>query len=84
MSRQPDTFAARLRDLLEARGLTAYALSQRSGVRQQTLSKLLQGERQPMFDTVRRLADALGLPLDAFRPIGADRQTPPDAPPEHA
>jgi transcriptional regulator with XRE-family HTH domain len=68
MKEPADTFASRLRDLLQARGLTAYALAQKSGVRQQTLSKLLMGERQPMFDTVCRLADALGLPLDTFRP----------------
>jgi transcriptional regulator with XRE-family HTH domain len=67
MAAESDTFAARLRHLLAQAGLSAYALSKASGVRQQTLSKLLRGERQPSFAVVCKLADALDVPLDSFR-----------------
>jgi transcriptional regulator with XRE-family HTH domain len=66
--RPPDTFAALLAALLRREGLTAYALAQRSGVSKQALSKLLSGDSRPSWDTVVKLADALGVSTESFRP----------------
>ena len=52
--------------LLAEAGLSAYALAQKSGVRQQTLSKLLRGERQPSLAMALRLCRALGASLAVF------------------
>lgn len=87
------TFAATLQRLLEERGLTAYALSMRSGVKKQTLSKLLNQTQGPSWDTVQRLAAALGIECTAFadavelpdvapaKPRGRPRKDPAPAPP---
>jgi transcriptional regulator with XRE-family HTH domain len=61
------TFAARLASLLGEAGLTAYALARRSGVSKQALSKLLSGDSRPSWDTVVKLADALGVSTESFR-----------------
>lgn len=46
-------------------GLTTEILSERSGVPRGTINKLLNGEtRNPTAQTLRRLADALGCPLE--------------------
>lgn len=66
MPKQPDAFAARLALLMREAGLTAYRLSQLSGVSQQALSKLLAGSK-PSWPTVCRLADGLGVSTEAFR-----------------
>lgn len=59
---------AKVRAAMDARGWTAYRLAAESGVRQQVISKLLNGERtDPYFSTVCRLADALGVKVDRFR-----------------
>lgn len=65
--KSPGPFAARLASLLGEAGLTAYALAQRSGVSKQALSKLLSGDSRPSWETVCRLADALGVSTESFR-----------------
>lgn len=67
MKKQPQTFAARLRALRAGAGLTAYALAKKSGVSKQTLSSLEAGNANPSWDVLCKLADALEVPLDAFR-----------------
>lgn len=74
MTPAPEPFAARLRRLLERSGLTAYALAGKAGVSKQTVSKLLRGEQQPSWETVQRLAAALGVSTEAMR---TDRQGEP-------
>lgn len=60
--------AAKVRTAMDAKGWTAYRLAAESGVPQQTISKLLNGERtDPYFSTVCRLAGALGVKVDKFR-----------------
>lgn len=66
--KQPDTFATRLRVLRQQAGWSAYRLAQESGVSKQTLSKIEQGQSLPGLDVLCKLADALHVPLDAFRP----------------
>src|SRR5262245_58949192 len=59
-------FAVRLNELLAEKGLTQYALAKRSGVSKQTLSRLAAGSPGPTWDTVQRLALALGVDCKAF------------------
>lgn len=54
-------FADRLRELLERRGLTQYALAKRTGISKQVLSYLAAGLRDPSWSTVQRLAAGLGV-----------------------
>jgi transcriptional regulator with XRE-family HTH domain len=65
--KQSDAFAARLRALIAESGLSAYALARKSGVSKQSLSRLLSGDSKPSWETVCRLAEALGVSTDAFR-----------------
>lgn len=63
MTSEPRNFGELLRRYRIARGLTQEALAERAGVSVRGLSDLERGVRQyPHADTVRRLAEALGLP----------------------
>jgi transcriptional regulator with XRE-family HTH domain len=55
------TFADQLRKAVGATDLTPYALAKRAGLTRQAVSNRLAGERQPNWETVQRLAAALGL-----------------------
>jgi transcriptional regulator with XRE-family HTH domain len=59
-------FAARLRGLRAAAGLTQYALGIKSGIRADTIARLEQGKAGPTWATVTALAGALGVPVGAF------------------
>jgi transcriptional regulator with XRE-family HTH domain len=69
-------FADRLRELRIKRGLSQYAVAKRSGLTKQALSKLELGEREPNWETVQRLALALGVDCSAF--VDAGLQLPPE------
>src|SRR3954454_162347 len=58
-------FAARLKELREAAGLTQEELAERSGVTRPGLFKIEQGVRVPRWDTVLALAEALGVSVAA-------------------
>lgn len=60
------SFAARLKALREAAGLSQYAVAKRSGLSVQALSRLELGDREPKWVTVQRLAVALGVSCEAF------------------
>jgi transcriptional regulator with XRE-family HTH domain len=60
-------FAARLRELRNAAGLSQKELAERSGVKQNSISQLEAGDRNPIWETVIALADALGVSCDDFR-----------------
>jgi transcriptional regulator with XRE-family HTH domain len=60
------SFAERLGALLERSGLTMYAVAKRAGVSKQNVGKLMAGTREPSWDTVQRLALALGVSTEAF------------------
>jgi transcriptional regulator with XRE-family HTH domain len=67
MATEP-TFAARLRELRELRGLTLAKLAEKAGLHLQAVAKLEQGLRpNPTWDTVKSLADALGVSCEEFR-----------------
>ena len=61
-----ETFAGRLRELREAAGLTTYALAKRCGLTKQALYRLEEGSNEPTWQTVQRLASALGVDCTAF------------------
>jgi len=52
---------ARLRKVRQARGLSRQDLAARSGIPQETLSRLETGRRDPRPDTLRKLAAGLGI-----------------------
>jgi transcriptional regulator with XRE-family HTH domain len=59
-------FAAKLKMLREEKGLSKYALARLSGLTGQAISSLESGRNQPNWDTVQRLAAALGATCEAF------------------
>ena len=87
-------FADRLRQLREAAGLSQYALAKRSGLTKQAVSRLEMGTRDPAWETVQRLAMALGtdcrafadpsieIPDAAVRPVGRPKKEEPAREPE--
>ena len=65
-------FGDRLRELRLKKGLTVTELAELSGMTQPTISRLETGGRSPSWETVIRLAEALGVPTDSFRPPEGD------------
>jgi transcriptional regulator with XRE-family HTH domain len=59
-------FAALLRDARLKAGLSAYALARRSGITPQSMSALEAGKSAPTWETVQRVAQALGVDYSAF------------------
>jgi transcriptional regulator with XRE-family HTH domain len=51
----------RIREILDARGMSANELARRSGVSGLTLTNLLQGRTEAMAFTLEKLATALGV-----------------------
>lgn len=70
-------FAARLRELREAKGWTQQQLADAAGLALAGLANLEQGRRRrPGWDTVVALAEALGVSLDEFVKPPADVPPP--------
>ncbi len=70
----------RLRRIRAERDLTLHALSGLSGVAISTISKIENGQVSPVYGTLKKLADGLGLPLerlitDAAVAPGKERRT---------
>lgn len=63
----PPTFGDRLRLLRDESGLTQAELAVAAGLTITGVAMLERGERQPAWDTVVRLADALGVGVGEFR-----------------
>lgn len=64
---KPLTFGQRLRELRAAAGLTQAQLAERAGVPHSYYGDLERGRRpNPQWDTVRRLAAALGVTPNNF------------------
>lgn len=64
-------FAARLRELRQAKGLTQAELAQQAHVALSHLSKLERGEAAPGLDLLDRLAQALGATVTGLLPTTA-------------
>jgi transcriptional regulator with XRE-family HTH domain len=60
-------FAERLRTFRENRNLTKNALAVQAGVDPAFLGHLENGVKTPGWETICKLADALGVKTDAFR-----------------
>jgi DNA-binding XRE family transcriptional regulator len=70
-----DDFAIRLKALREEAGLTQAQLAEKAGLSSQAIAALEQGTRGPTWETVRRLAIALGIGEEEFKvrlPEGAE------------
>jgi len=61
LNAEESAFADRLRELMEARGLTQCQLAAKIGVGQPAISNMLKRECRPQMRTVARLAEALGV-----------------------
>jgi len=70
-------FAARLRELRQHAGLTQKQLAAKAGMALSGLTHLEHAARQPYWQTVLALADALGVPITAFleKPRSMSRRT---------
>jgi transcriptional regulator with XRE-family HTH domain len=73
------TFADLLTAAREGGGLSQYALAKRAGLSKQALSLLELGRREPSWETVQKLALALGVDYGAF--ADPDMTLPPKGPP---
>jgi DNA-binding XRE family transcriptional regulator len=62
-----DDFSVRLRQLREREGYTQSHLAEKAGLSMQAIAALEQGTRGPTWDTVRRLAHALEVGVEAFK-----------------
>jgi len=58
--------SSRLRELRKSANVSAYKLSQLSGVRQATISEIESGKIRPTVDTLDKLCSALGISLADF------------------
>jgi transcriptional regulator with XRE-family HTH domain len=65
--KQTKRFGEMLRELREARGLTQAELGERAGMAYQTIAKYERGASEPIWTTVTKLADALGVSVAEFR-----------------
>jgi transcriptional regulator with XRE-family HTH domain len=67
------TFAERLRELRERAGLTQQGLADATGLPVGSLRHYEQGRREPQWQALFRLADALGVGCEVFRDcVGAE------------
>ena len=56
-----------LKLLLEERGMTQAELAERSGIGKSTIGEWIKGRtKEPTFSKSKRIADALGVPLQQF------------------
>lgn len=68
MDRDEAAFAARVRELMETRGLTQAELAAKVGIGQPAVSMMLNRECRPQRKTVVRFAEALGVPPEELWP----------------
>lgn len=64
--RKREAHGAAIRAIREAVGISVSALAPRSGVSQGYLSRVELGEKNPSPETLRAIASALGVSLDAI------------------
>ena len=71
------SFGERLKNLRETAGVSQYALAKKSGVTAQAISKIEQGDRDPSWSTVVKLAHALGISVADFDATAEGDDEPP-------
>lgn len=67
MTAKGKTLAEQVREMMEAQGMTPYALAKRAGIGHASMSRVLSGDGSPSWETVQRLAQVLGASLDDWR-----------------
>lgn len=67
MSKQPETFATRLRALRTEAGISQTELAARIGRKPPDVSAFEAGRREPTWATACKIADALGVTMDKLR-----------------
>ena len=72
MDREEAAFAQRLRDLMDARGLTQAQLADKVGIGQPAVSMMLNRACRPQRRTVLRFAEALGVAPEELWPQPAE------------
>src|SRR5215213_6719924 len=76
------TLGQNLRILRKTHGVSQPALAEKSGVAQPTISDIERGRREPHHSTLKKLADALNVPVAAFfHEDGSPRVPPPPTTP---
>ncbi len=70
MKQPQTTFARRLQAVRERVGMTKYMLAKKTGLNKQTLLNLESGRSVPSWDTVQKLALALGVDCREFMDQG--------------
>lgn len=65
--------AEQIKDLCEKKELTMYALSQKTGISQSSLSNIMNRGSIHTFLTLGRICDGLGMTLSQFFAVGEDR-----------
>ena len=68
MDKEEETFAARLRSLMESRGITQQQLAETLQIGQPAISNILNRQCRPQRKTVLRIAKALGVEPDSLWP----------------
>jgi DNA-binding XRE family transcriptional regulator len=71
--RERKVVGARIRAVRETAGLSQVELSRRSGMAQESLSRIETGRRDPRLGTLRRMAKGLDLSLDQFMELLSTR-----------
>ncbi|SIS62096.1 helix-turn-helix domain-containing protein [Alicyclobacillus vulcanalis] len=61
-----DSFGARVRAIRQSRGWSQQELAMRAGVSTPHISSIERDKRRPSLDYAKRLADALGVPLEVL------------------
>lgn len=69
MPKTKPTFAAILTRLRAEAGLSVAQLATKAGMSRESVRLYENGERQPTWQAVQKLADALAAPLETFRDI---------------
>jgi transcriptional regulator with XRE-family HTH domain len=72
VAKKRETFGKTLQRLIDEAGMSSYELARRAGLTRQAISYLMTGDREPTWDTVQRLAKALGLDCSAFEDAGLE------------
>jgi transcriptional regulator with XRE-family HTH domain len=75
---EDDDFGKRLKELRTSKGLSAYRISQLTGLTRQAISAFELGHALPAWNVAIRLAKALGISLDDLAGVLPDQ---PEAPP---
>lgn len=68
--------ASRLKTLIQQRGLTAAGLARQAGLSVASLSRILSGQTNPSFQSVSRIAAALGVGLESLSPAPTQATAP--------